>query len=455
MQAPSTPASLLLAARRISGSAPPNGLAHARPDPKPAPGQLWSAQDNARQLLGAAREPYNAGATNGSAPLSHTRPVTTSGSDFQPARATYAHPRLSPLNAISGTTTRRAESMLDAVAGFTQPSVFHNAYGDTLATPEAATPALGPNPVPAPHARADAMLHAVTERGAGATLYNQDFPGQQAMPPSLVFDFSRAAAERRQRLANAALHNPARTAPGQPTCPGASTPSASVPCAHFETPDSLQAGDTTLSVTPVSPPEPIITLVNGKLYKPAAAQSRFSRMSAAVASALKRRVIAAPSEYMLAREPQPSMPAGINRRRRPGLSQPDEEPDLDPPGTSAARKAQQVAAEVERTLSLFTSEMAQHMLPYSDDEISQAAQTEEALTAALRDILFKKCERHLASMASARRALLALFDFAKSTGITLHNFKASVGLISAFLSSQTATTMPASRLCGLAWAQKN
>ena len=453
MQAPSTPASLLLAARRISGSAPPNGLAHARPDPKPAHGQPWSTQDNARQLLSAAREPYNAGATNGSAPLRHTRPVSTFSSDSFPARATYAHPRLSPLDAISGTTTQRAETMLSAVSGLTQSSVFHTERGNTLTTPEVATPT--PGPVSISHARADAMLHAVRERGAGATLYNQDFPGQRAMPPSLVFDFSRAAAERRQHLANVALHNPARTAPGQPTCQGASTPSASVPIAHFETPGSLQAGDSVLSHAPVSSPEPIITLVHGKLFKPAAAQGRFSKMSAAVASALKRRVIAAPSEYTLAREQPPPMPAGTNRHRRPGLSQPDEEPDLDPPGTSAARKVQQVAAEVERTLSLFTSEMAQRMLPYSDEEISQAAQTEETLTAALRDILYKKCERHLTSMANARRALLALFDFAKSTGITLHNFRASVGLISAFLSSQTAITMPASRLCGLAWAQKN
>ena len=112
MQAPSTPASLLLAARRISGSAPPNGLAHARPDSIPAPGQPWSTQDNARQLLSAAREPYNTGAANRSDPLRHTRPVSTSGPEFQSARATYTHPWLSPLHAISDATTRRAEIML-------------------------------------------------------------------------------------------------------------------------------------------------------------------------------------------------------------------------------------------------------------------------------------------------------------------------------------------------------
>ena len=362
-----------------------------------------------------------------------------------------AHPRLSPPDAIFAPPARRAEAMLSAVSASNHSHVVHTTHGEMRASTETASLEPMPQQHPFPLSRANAMLSAVTAIGNTQTLPHVS---QQTMPPSLVFDFSRAAAERRRNLAQVAVHNPAHTPAGQPMCPGASTPSASVPQAQFETPGALQAGNTAIPPVPVSPPEQIVAMINGRLYKPAAASGRLTRIGAAVASAFKRRSVSASFEYALARE-LPNVPAGINRRHRPGLSNPDEEPDLEPPGTSAAKRAQQVANEVERTLSLFTPEMAQRMLPYSADEIAQAARSEDTLTAALRDILSKKGERHLTSMANARRSLLALFDYAKSTGITLTNFKASVGLISAFLSSQTAATMPASRLMGLAWAQKN
>ena len=81
-------------------------------------------------------------------------------------------------------------------------------------------------------------------------------------------------------------------------------------------------------------------------------------------------------------------------------------------------------------------------------------ESEEELTDRVRSFLVTK-SHHLSSMSNARRALLALYDYASSVGITLTGFSASVGLTSAFLSSQAAPTMAASRLQGLKWAQLN
>ena len=54
----------------------------------------------------------------------------------------------------------------------------------------------------------------------------------------------------------------------------------------------------------------------------------------------------------------------------------------------------------------------------------------------------------------ARRALVRLFDFALARGVQLEAFDASTGLISAFLTAQTAVTMPRKLLLGLRWAAK-
>ena len=457
MQAPSTPASLLAAARRPPGSAPPGHLAHEPRSSFPALDQPVSGRVDAKELLTLARSQQRMDAVNSTSSVRATLDVSGPTTASLRDNTEREQPWLSPYHAIFGAEATRAGAMLQAVSDSNQTHVHHAGQRQVATQPEASVVA------PAPHAlhqtsaaRASALLHAVNATSSGAAFMSHGMLSvQHNMPPSLVFDFSRAAAERRQNLAQVSLHNPVRTTVGQPQCPGASTPSTSQPGAQFETPESLQAGDTAFQPPPAPTPEPIITIVNGKLYKPAALPGTFSRICAAVASARKRRTVSAPTEYPLAREPPPKVPAGTNQRRRPGLSHPDEELDLEPPGTSAEKKAKQVEAEVERTISLFTSEMAQRMLPFSDAEIAQAARSEETLTAALRDILSKKCERHLTSMANARRSLLALYDYAQSTGVTLSNFKASVGLISAFLSSQTATTMPASRLTGLAWAQKN
>ena len=212
------------------------------------------------------------------------------------------------------------------------------------------------------HERARALLSAVVSAGESHQ------PFTPTIPPSMVFDFSRAAAERRARAAEAAVSCPKRSLVGHPAQPAQSLSSSSPPATE-------QGGATPLNAAglSMSPEETIITMVKGRLYKPAAPPSGFARFGAAVASALKRRAVSAPHAYPLARELFPSIPAGTNRRRRPGLSNPEEEPDLDPPGTAAEKRDRQVKAEVERTLSLFAPDMAQNMLPYSAEEIAQAA----------------------------------------------------------------------------------
>ena len=225
-------------------------------------------------------------------------------------------------------------------------------------------------------------------------------------------------------------------------------------------PGYLQSRDATVpsadggpEVSNLPAPQPLITLIKGRFFVPSSAPKQRSAPSRALREAMHN------CAYGIAREPL-AIPAGINQiKSRPGITHLDEEP-LDPPTTSAAQRDRACANEVERVLSIFTADMAQHLLPLSQSEQTQiiaAATTniDDFIASRLRSYLKDKAARHLASLQNARRALLALFDFARGVGITLTDFKASTGLISAFLSSQMARTMASSRLRGLIWAQHN
>ena len=231
---------------------------------------------------------------------------------------------------------------------------------------------------------------------------------------------------------------------------------------HPASDDNEQRAQTLSAPKPIKPsegssaptPPPLVTLIMGKFYVPA---TNASKKRATPARSLRDSALV--NAYDIAREAL-VMPPGINQSRsRPGITHPNEEPP-NPPTTSAAQRERARANEVERVLSLFTTEMAQSLLPFSSSEQAQmaaagASSMEETLGGRLRYFLADKAERHLASLQNARRALLALFDYARSVGISLTNFTASTGLMSAFLSSQTARTMAASRMRGLIWAQHN
>ena len=204
-----------------------------------------------------------------------------------------------------------------------------------------------------------------------------------------------------------------------------------------------------------SPPSEssLVSMVSGRFYVPLSQSKR-----KASSSASRKAALTSPA-YSLSRDEQRMhIPSGVNRSR-PGIIHPDDEPP-EPPVSSREQRERQEHNEVERTLSIFTLNMAQSLLPYSDAERNQmhasgAHMSEDDEAKRVRSFLADKAKRHLASMSNARRALLALYDYASHIGITLGNFKASVGLISAFLSSQVARTMAASRLRGLIWAQHN
>ena len=203
-----------------------------------------------------------------------------------------------------------------------------------------------------------------------------------------------------------------------------------------------------------SPPSvpPLVSMVQGRFYVPITHSKRKSVSCAA------KRAAHDSTAYVLSRDASLSIPPGINRARN-GIINPNDEP-VDEPTSSAAQKERARHNEVERTLSIFSLGMVQALLPYTDDERKQMQASgksllEEEETARVRVFLADKAARHLASMSNARRALLALYDYAQHVGINLVGFNASVGLISAFLSSQVARTMAASRLRGLVWAQLN
>ena len=193
----------------------------------------------------------------------------------------------------------------------------------------------------------------------------------------------------------------------------------------------------------------LITMIRGRLYKPSSQLSKRRHVSCA-----KARGAHTHNALALARDP-PIIPAGLGRSRsRAGITMPGDEPPVPVHSSAEARKRAELN-EVERTLSIFTSEMAQSLLPFSDAERQQMrSESEEEMTERVRSFLISKSS-HLASMSNARRALLSLYDYAASTGVTLTNFDASIGMISAFLSSQAAPTMAASRLQGLKWAKYN
>ena len=216
-------------------------------------------------------------------------------------------------------------------------------------------------------------------------------------------------------------------------------------------PQKLKEQDENAKATPVPPP--LVTLIKGRFFIPAASSTRRSPSARAVRDAMHN------CTYGIAREPL-VVPAGTNKARsRAGITAEREEPP-DPVTTSAAQRERAQSNEVERVLSIFTVDMAQALLPFTESERAQMSASssnayEELSAVKLRSFLSDKAERHLASLQNARRALLALFDYARGVGITLENFKASTGLISAFLSSQMARTMATSRLRGLIWAQHN
>ena len=194
---------------------------------------------------------------------------------------------------------------------------------------------------------------------------------------------------------------------------------------------------------------PLITMIQGRFFKPLMSGSKRKSVSCA---SKKANTIA--TAYSLARD-SPLIPAGTGRARsRPGITMQGEE-QAEPVHTSAEARRRAELNEVERTVSIFTHDMAQALLPFSEEERRHMrAESEEQLTDRIRTFISSKSS-HLASMSNARRALLALYDFAASVGVVLRNFQASVGLVSAFLSSQTARSMAASRLQGLKWAQLN
>ena len=149
---------------------------------------------------------------------------------------------------------------------------------------------------------------------------------------------------------------------------------------------------------------PLVTLVKGRFFVPAARSKRASPSSSAIRAAMDN------CAYSLARESL-LIPPGINKSRaRAGIIPPNEEP-RDPPTSSAEQRKRACENEVERTLSIFTLDMSQALLPFSPSELAQmkSAEKEDASAARLRIFLIDKAERHLSSLSNARRALLRLY----------------------------------------------
>ena len=142
---------------------------------------------------------------------------------------------------------------------------------------------------------------------------------------------------------------------------------------------------------------------------------------------------------------------------RPGISIIDaaepEALDLEAPGsddpldTASGVKQSKLHAEIRRCMGLLTISMVANALCYDPSEAE--AMDPKVLSSELFGALAR---RGVSSMQGARRALVRLYDFALARGVQLTDFRASTGMISAFLSSQTAVSMPRQLLLGLRWA---
>ena len=174
-------------------------------------------------------------------------------------------------------------------------------------------------------------------------------------------------------------------------------------------------------------------------------------------SAMRARAFKA-SAFALAREGDLALalPPKGTTAYRPGVSvvEPSELalPDLDsvpdlPPDSAEGVKVKKLHEEIKRLLALLTIPMAATALSYSSQEATTI--DPKVLGSELFGALAK---RGTATMQGARRALVRLNDFALARGVQLEDFGASVGLISAFLTAQSAVTMPRQLLLGLRWA---
>lgn len=180
------------------------------------------------------------------------------------------------------------------------------------------------------------------------------------------------------------------------------------------------------------------------------------------ASVMKAKAVKA-SSFRGARDGDPALsPATPSRvaKYRPGISISDpseltttdleDDPSSDsPPATSDEAKVRKLHSEIRRLMSLLTIPMVAKVLQYSPEE------AEKIPPSTLSSELFRAlAKRGIATMQGARRALVRLYDFALDRGVQLVGFNASTGLVSAFLSSQSAVTMPRALLLGLRWAAR-
>ena len=215
---------------------------------------------------------------------------------------------------------------------------------------------------------------------------------------------------------------------------------------------SLAAPRLDISPVAASPePAPTLVLVKSVLHKVLDADQHASKRSRRVtAAALAGTVYPAATLADV-------LPPGINksnkRRQSPGtIPTAVEDPDLE--STSAGKKENAVRRETERCIAILTPAHAQRILPFSAEEIAQANWSEAQLAERVRPAIYQQVQKHRSSAANARLALLSLYDYSAGQGIKLVEFKASVGLVSTWLTAQVGT-MARKRLTGIKWAVSN
>jgi hypothetical protein len=126
------------------------------------------------------------------------------------------------------------------------------------------------------------------------------------------------------------------------------------------------------------------------------------------------------------------------------------DPELDPKGAALER-------EVERLLAILSPAMRAGALPFRDEELQALAKARHVSPEAvaggqLAGICLKA---GISTVRSARYALTRLGDFGAAFGLTPDCYDFSSGFVSAFLSAQTAPSMPAALLRGLRWARNH
>ena len=199
---------------------------------------------------------------------------------------------------------------------------------------------------------------------------------------------------------------------------------------------------------PTPPSFDLVALSGGKLYVPAKPGARPNRRD------LRKRAVEF-ADFREAREPlELAIPAGTTATRRPGISR---VPELEMfhPESSAEAKALAKRKELERIISIFSDEMATRLVPFDESELAQSPNRDALVLSQLRSFLSRQVDEHPSSCANARRALLSLHDFALGVGVTLVNFRCSVGLLSAYLTAQVAPTMARARLTAFKFAEAN